>query len=191
LVIESDSLFLIRSENLFLSYRGGVLIGRSENVSAQPSLGIESNDGLIGRILNLEFVDPHSIGVLGLFQSHLVTSLMASALPTAEPWLTTILPPEQVAHPVYRRPLYQHHKNHVPQLEFVFQALQTDIRFGGLPLLSKRLHISRPTLSVEQSQRQLNELDARIQLENTDRQTQIQRLATACQAKEKRSHSLE
>jgi hypothetical protein len=73
---------------------------------------------------------------------------MSLALPTAEAWLTTILPPEQVTHPVYRRPPYQYHKGHVSQLGFVFPALQTDVPFGGLALLSKRVHITRPTLST-------------------------------------------
>jgi hypothetical protein len=40
------------------------------------------------------------------------------------------------------RPAYQHQKDDVSQLKFVSEALQTDIPFGGLGLLSKRLHMA-------------------------------------------------
>jgi hypothetical protein len=55
----------------------------------------------------------------------------------AEAWLTRIIPPEQVAHHVYRHPPYQHHRDHVSQLEFLSQALPT-VPFGDFALLSKR-----------------------------------------------------
>jgi hypothetical protein len=84
--------------------------------------------------------------VQSIDQSHLATSPIGSALPTAKAWLTTIFPLEEVTHPVYRRPPYQRHMDHVSQLQFVFQALQTDIPFGDLTLLSKRVHISRQML---------------------------------------------
>jgi hypothetical protein len=73
---------------------------------------------------------------------------MSSALPTAEAWLTTILSPEQVIQPIDRHLPSQHHKDNVSQLEFVFQALHTNIPFGGLALLFKRVHINRPMLST-------------------------------------------
>jgi hypothetical protein len=45
-------------------------------------------------------------------------------------------------------PLYQHHNDHIPQLECIFSALRTDISFGGLFLLSKQTHINELTLST-------------------------------------------
>jgi hypothetical protein len=50
-------------------------------------------------------------------------------------------------HPIYRRQPYQHHKDHVGELEPVFRALSGAIPFGGLTKLSLATNIRDSTLS--------------------------------------------
>jgi hypothetical protein len=73
---------------------------------------------------------------------------MSDVPPPAERWLAEVLSQQSLKRPVYCRPPYQHHKDHIPQLDFIFRALSDDIPFGGLSLLAKRMQISNSTLST-------------------------------------------
>jgi hypothetical protein len=71
---------------------------------------------------------------------------MSSVPPTAEAWLEEVLGPDRSPCSLYRRPPYQHHKDHVDQLEPIFRALAGDVPFSGLSKLSQALRISDSTL---------------------------------------------
>jgi hypothetical protein len=66
--------------------------------------------------------------------------------PAVDEWLSTLFTPEQRSTPVYKRAPYQRHKDHPEELEPIFNALRTDIPYGGLTALSKMAHISDATL---------------------------------------------
>jgi hypothetical protein len=80
-------------------------------------------------------------GVIGPISS------MSSVPPTAESWLAQVLPPELLKHPISHRPPYQHHKDHMGELEPILRALSGTIPFGGLTKLSLATNIRDSTLS--------------------------------------------
>lgn len=79
---------------------------------------------------------------------------MSSVPPTAEAWLAGVLQANRSSPGPYRRLPYQHHKDHIHELDFVFRALCDEIPFGGLSLLSKQTRISDSTLSTWRRQLQ-------------------------------------
>jgi hypothetical protein len=75
------------------------------------------------------------------------TFLMSRVPPTAESWLARVPRPEVWKQPIYHRPPYQHHKDHVGEVESIFRALSGDIPFGGLTKLSQATNTRDSTRS--------------------------------------------
>jgi hypothetical protein len=69
---------------------------------------------------------------------------MISVPPTAESWLAQVLPPEVWRQPIYR-PSYQHHKDHVGELEPIIRSLSGEIPFGGPTKLLQATNIRDAT----------------------------------------------
>jgi hypothetical protein len=62
-------------------------------------------------------------------------------------WLFRFLPSDKSSNPFYKRHPYRNHKDRVDEVTPVFAALNSDIPFGGLALLSKATSISDSILS--------------------------------------------
>jgi hypothetical protein len=63
-------------------------------------------------------------------------------------WLSSFMTPEELAVPLYKRPPYKKHKDHITELTPVFQALMGDLPYRGLTALSKVTGISTSTLGT-------------------------------------------